>query len=128
MRLQCRRSAKWGSDERDGGSAIDLDRVPHGHLASLAELDLAIDADASLGDENLGLTAGEDAAGQFQNLGQIDRAVAHGEAHAFGLTHFDPFGAAGSSPPSRRSPSSIESVMACSTFCCPFAIDLLMAL
>ena len=76
------------SNQLDPGSALDLNDITDGHLSPLAELDLTIDADASLGDEGFRLTAAQDAARQFENLGQIDRTVADFEAHALDVAHF----------------------------------------
>ena len=76
------------SNQLDPGSALDLNDITDGHLSPLAELNLTIDADASLGDEDFRLTAAQDAARQFENLGQVDRTVADFEAHALDVAHF----------------------------------------
>jgi hypothetical protein len=81
------REEKW-SNQLDPGPALDLNDITDGHLSPLAELELAIDADASLGDEDFRLTAAQDAARQFENLGQIDRTVADFEAHALDVAQF----------------------------------------
>jgi len=121
LRKPCREEGKNWSNQLDPGSAFDLNDITDGHLSPLALLDLAIDADASLGDEGFRLTAAQDASRQFENLGQVDRTAADFEAHALDIAHCWPFGVADLGPPSRCSCRSIESETACSTSCRPFS-------
>ena len=65
------RREKW-SNQFDCRAAFDLHSITAGHLSPLAEFDLTVNANTSLGDEGLGLTATQDAARQFEDLSQVD--------------------------------------------------------
>src|SRR5947208_3546196 len=80
-----RKCATTSGFERERWPAVDLDLVAGGHLPTLAELDLAVDADAALGDEGLGLTPAEHPAGELEDLRQMDRAVTDAEAVDHGV-------------------------------------------
>ena len=62
--------------------------IAQGHLPALADLDLAVDADAPFGDEGLRLTAGQDASRELQHLREVDGSGSHLEADARRLAHF----------------------------------------
>ena len=64
---------RGGFQRGSARAAFHRDKVAEGHLPPFAGLDLAIDPDPPVGDEGLGLTAGADPAGEFQDLRQVDR-------------------------------------------------------
>src|SRR5690242_12969832 len=57
--------------EHEGRALVESDRVAGLHLAPLPQLDLAVDADETVGDERLGLAAALRATGQLEDLGEV---------------------------------------------------------
>jgi hypothetical protein len=62
--------------EVDDRTILDFNNVARGHLTSFPDLDLAVDADSPASNQRLRFTAALDTTCQFQQLRQVDRAIA----------------------------------------------------